>query len=133
MKAFQRGSSSSFTIVRDSFILAPQPVYLSAPRAGLMLHEIKYLMMAVQFLTRLPVARISGLNPNQPELSGKYFPQRGAKYLPVVGLFIGLVCAVVLLLASLVWQGALPALIAGLNTSPLAAHSNAAASACCPS
>ena len=52
-----------------------------------MLHEIKYLMMAVQFLTRLPVAWISGLDSNQPELSGKYFPQRGAKYLPVVGLF----------------------------------------------
>ena len=74
--------------------------------------EIKYFMMAVQFLTRLPTDRVPGFNPNQSEVPAKYFPQRGAKYLPLVGVFIGLVSAVVLLVASLVWRGALPAVLA---------------------
>ena len=61
-------------------------------------------LTAVQFLTRVPVPALTGFQPD--------WTARSARYFPVVGASVGLVSGVVFVVASLVWTGLLPALLA---------------------
>ena len=65
------------------------------------------LLCAVQFLTRIPV-------PAQPGFSADWI-NRSARYFPLVGQFVGLIAAVVLLLAAQLWSGWIVALLALLT------------------
>jgi len=62
------------------------------------------LLVAVQFLTRIPMPALKDFQPD--------WTARAARYFPLVGAGVGLVSAGVLGLASLVWAGPLPALLA---------------------
>lgn len=66
--------------------------------------QISLLLVAVQFLTRLPVPSPSGFRPD--------WTARSARYFPVVGAGVGLICGIVLLGAAWIWDGLLPALLA---------------------
>ena len=66
--------------------------------------EFGYFLGAVQFLTRLPVPHLDGFAPE--------WLDRGVKYFPLAGLLVGAICAAVLLAASTLWTGVLPALLA---------------------
>jgi adenosylcobinamide-GDP ribazoletransferase len=66
--------------------------------------EFAYFLGAVQFLTRLPVPHLSGFSPE--------WLDRGVKYFPLAGAAVGSLCAGVYLLASAIWSGVLPALLA---------------------
>lgn len=66
--------------------------------------EYAYFLGAMQFLTRLPV-------PDQGNFTTEWL-DRGLKYFPLAGLIVGAISAAVLLAASLLWSGALPALLA---------------------
>jgi adenosylcobinamide-GDP ribazoletransferase len=61
-------------------------------------------LCAVQFLTRIPTPRLGAFEPD--------WISRSARYFPLVGLLVGLVCAGVFWGASQVWSGALPAILA---------------------
>lgn len=67
-------------------------------------HEAKLLLYAIQLLTRLPTPRALDCGPDALA--------RSAKYLPLVGQLVGALSGGALLLASLIWSGALPALLA---------------------
>ncbi|MDP3659320.1 adenosylcobinamide-GDP ribazoletransferase [Phenylobacterium sp.] len=69
-----------------------------------MARERDLLICAVQFLTRLPTPRLAGFQPD--------WVSRAARYFPLVGQLIGLICAVVFWAASQVRQGVIPALLA---------------------
>ncbi len=66
--------------------------------------EVCYFLCAVQFLTRLPVPRLNGF--------ASQWLDRSVRYFPLTGIVVGAICAAVLLAASLVWKGSLPALLA---------------------
>ena len=66
--------------------------------------EFNYFLGAVQFLTRLPVPHLDGF--------ASEWLDRGVKYFPLAGLLVGAICAAVLLAASALWSGVLPALLA---------------------
>ena len=66
--------------------------------------ELERLICAVQFLTRLPTPRLTNPPADAVGLSARYFP--------VAGQLVGLICGGVLLAASQVWSGWLPALLA---------------------
>ncbi len=66
--------------------------------------ELGYFLGAVQFLTRLPVPHLSDFAPD--------WLDRGMKYFPLAGILVGSISAAVLLAASAVWNGDLPALLA---------------------
>ena len=66
--------------------------------------EFGYFLGALQFLTRLPV-------PDQGSFTAEWL-DRGVKYFPLAGLLVGAISAAVLLAASSLWNGALPALLA---------------------
>ena len=66
--------------------------------------EFGYFHGAVQFLTRLPVPHLDGFAPE--------WLDRGVKYFPLTGILVGAICAAVLLAASALWSGVLPALLA---------------------
>jgi len=66
--------------------------------------ELERLICAVQFLTRLPTPRLTNPPADAVGLSARYFP--------VAGQIVGLICGAVLLAASQVWSGWLPALLA---------------------
>ena len=66
--------------------------------------EFAYFLGAVQFLTRLPIPHLDGFAPEWLE--------RGVKYFPLVGIVVGAICAAVLLAASTLWTGVLPAILA---------------------
>jgi adenosylcobinamide-GDP ribazoletransferase len=68
-----------------------------------MLTEIRYFLAAVQVLTRLPVPALRGFEEEWLE--------RGVKYFPLTGALVGAVCGAILLLASKLWSGTLPALV----------------------
>jgi adenosylcobinamide-GDP ribazoletransferase len=68
------------------------------------MHEIRHLLHAVRFLTILPVGDAEELAPD--------WLVRSAKYFPLIGMLIGVCSAAVLIVASLVWPGILPALLA---------------------
>jgi adenosylcobinamide-GDP ribazoletransferase len=69
--------------------------------------QMALLLCGVQFLTRLPV-------PPQPGFSADWI-NRSARYFPLVGQFVGLVAALVLLLAAHLWSGLVAALLALLT------------------
>src|ERR1700710_2439440 len=66
--------------------------------------EAASFLNALRFLTRLPV-------PSVDHLPDDWLP-RAAKYFPAVGLVIGAVSAVVLVVASNLWLGLIPAVLA---------------------
>ena len=55
----------------------------------------------MQVLTRLPVPRMQGF--------AQRWMERGVKYFPLTGAIVGLACGGVLLAASYLWHGMLPA------------------------
>lgn len=70
-----------------------------------MIHEWRLLLVAVQFLTRIPTPGVGELPPDWLARSGKYFP--------LVGAVVGVLSAMALLGAQAVWRsGPLPALLA---------------------
>ncbi len=73
--------------------------------------QIDLFMCAVQFLTRLPTPDLPGFQPD--------WISRSARYFPVAGQLIGLICAGVWLAASQIWPGA-PAAILSLGAGMLA-------------
>jgi adenosylcobinamide-GDP ribazoletransferase len=68
-----------------------------------MLAEFRYFLAAVQVLTRLPVPALRGFEEEWLE--------RGVKYFPLTGALVGAACAAILLAASKLWGGTLPALL----------------------
>jgi adenosylcobinamide-GDP ribazoletransferase len=66
--------------------------------------QVQLLLCAVQFLTRLPTPPLRGFEPD--------WITRSTRYFPLVGLLVGGICALVLLAASQVWSGWVPALLA---------------------
>ncbi len=66
--------------------------------------QIRLLLVALQFLTRLPVPQVRGFTPDMISRSTRYYP--------VVGALVGGICALVLTGAAQVWDGILPALLA---------------------
>ncbi len=68
-----------------------------------MRRELIYFLVAVQVLTRLPVPRMHGYTERWME--------RGVKYFPLTGAIVGLACAIILLGASQIWHGVLPAIL----------------------
>jgi adenosylcobinamide-GDP ribazoletransferase len=65
--------------------------------------ELRYFVAAIQVLTRVPAPQLPGFAP--------VWLQRGVKYFPLVGALVGALCAIVLLGASALWSGVLPALL----------------------
>lgn len=66
--------------------------------------QVALFLVAVQFLTRIPVPPLKGFQPD--------WTARAARYFPLVGLGVGLASAAVLVCATTVWNGALAALLA---------------------
>jgi adenosylcobinamide-GDP ribazoletransferase len=66
--------------------------------------EFRYFLAAVQVLTRLPVPYLRDFTADWLE--------RGVKFFPLAGALVGGMCGVVLLAASALWSGMLPALLA---------------------
>lgn len=66
--------------------------------------QIALFLTAVQFLTRVPVPHLKAFEPQ--------WVARSALWFPLVGALVGLGSGVVLLAASQVWSGVLPALLA---------------------
>ena len=66
--------------------------------------ELRLLVCAVQMLTRLPTPPLAGFEPD--------WPTRAARYYPLVGQLVGMLCAAVLLGASRAVGGATPAVLA---------------------
>ncbi len=66
--------------------------------------ELRSALMAVQFLTRIPVPQIAAYDPN--------WLQHAAKYFPLVGAVVGCVAAAVLLAASIVFPQPIPIVLA---------------------
>ena len=73
--------------------------------------QLDLLVCAVQFLTRLPTPRLAGFQPD--------WITRSARYFPVVGQLVGVICAGVWLLAEQVWPG-LPAAVLAVGVGMLA-------------
>lgn len=69
-----------------------------------MLRQLALFLVAVQFLTRIPVPNIRDFQPD--------WTARAARYFPLVGAGVGLASAAALVGASLIWGGAAPALVA---------------------
>lgn len=69
-----------------------------------MRQQLDLFLCAVQFLTRIPV-------PANPRFEAGWIT-RAARYYPLVGQGVGLLCAGVLLVAGMVWHGWVPALLA---------------------
>jgi adenosylcobinamide-GDP ribazoletransferase len=69
-----------------------------------MRRQVQLFLCALQFLTRIPVPRLSGFEDS--------WITRSAKYFPLVGQIVGALSAGVLLLAGEVWQGYVPLLLA---------------------
>ena len=66
--------------------------------------ELRLLVCAVQFLTRLPTPRLRRFEPD--------WTVRAARYYPLAGQLVGLISAAVLLAASRAYSGPLPAMLA---------------------
>jgi adenosylcobinamide-GDP ribazoletransferase len=66
--------------------------------------QLRLILCAVQFLTRLPTPPIRGFRPEMISRSARYFP--------LVGALVGGICALVLIGADRLWSGVLPALLA---------------------
>ena len=71
----------------------------------MIVRELKLLLCALQFLTRLPTPQLRDWRPD--------WLARSAKYFPLVGLLVGVISAAVYLAARSLWLGGpLPALLA---------------------
>lgn len=84
----------------------PQPLKPSKPRYSLgeqLQHEWRLILVATQFLTRLPVPQFSHYNPQWLHQSSRHFP--------AVGLLVGLLCAGVFWLASILFTPLVAAVI----------------------
>jgi len=66
--------------------------------------QLRLLLCAVQFLTRLPTPPIRDFRPEMISRSARYFP--------LVGALVGGICGLVLVGADRLWSGVLPALLA---------------------
>ncbi len=66
--------------------------------------EAIYLLVAIQFLTRLPVPTLTGFEPVWLERSSAYFP--------IVGALVGAISAVVYILGCAVWSQPVAAILA---------------------
>ena len=66
--------------------------------------QLTLFLVAVQFLTRVPVPSLKDFQPD--------WPARSARYFPAVGALVGLVCAAVFVVGSMVWGDVIPALLA---------------------
>ena len=66
--------------------------------------QLQLFLCAAQFLTRVPTPALKDFEPD--------WISRSARYFPLVGLLVGLVCAGVFAAASQVWSGWLAALLA---------------------
>ena len=66
--------------------------------------QVRLLLVAFQFLTRLPVPAVRGFTPD--------LVSRSTRYYPIVGALVGGICALAYLGAAQVWGGVLPALLA---------------------
>ena len=66
--------------------------------------QLALFLTAVQFLTRVPVPALKAFQPD--------WTARSARYFPLVGALVGLASGGVLVAASQVWTGVLPALLA---------------------
>lgn len=76
---------------------------------GWLAHQVRLLICAVQFLTRVPTPRLKTFDPD--------WITRSARYFPLVGQGVGAVCAGVLLVGERLWSapvGAVLAIGAGL-------------------
>ena len=69
-----------------------------------MMRELRLLLCAMQFLTRIPVPALKGFAPEWITASARYFP--------LVGQIVGAFAALALVLAAKVWGGAVPAVLA---------------------
>jgi adenosylcobinamide-GDP ribazoletransferase len=79
---------------------ADQPQIADAPWR----HEARYILVALQFLTRLPVPSFVGFDTS--------WLDRAAKYFPLIGGLVGLLSGLTLMVASHFWQPLLASLIA---------------------
>ena len=70
------------------------------------MRELRLLLCAVQFLTRLPVPALKGFAPEWITFSARYFP--------LVGQIVGALAALVVVFAAKAWSGAVPAVLAVL-------------------
>lgn len=76
---------------------------------GWLAHQVRLLVCAVQFLTRVPIPALKAFEPD--------WITRSARYFPLVGQGVGAVCAGVLLIGDRLWSapvGAILAIAAGL-------------------
>ena len=71
---------------------------------GWLRREGVYLLVAIQFLTRLPVPHLNGFEPRWLDRSSAYFP--------LAGLLVGAISAAVLTAAATIWPEPVPALLA---------------------
>lgn len=69
-----------------------------------MVRQIELFLCAVQFLTRIPTPALERFEPD--------WVTRSARYFPLVGQLVGLICAAVLLGAAQFWNGWIAALLA---------------------
>jgi adenosylcobinamide-GDP ribazoletransferase len=70
----------------------------------MIVREVRYFLVAVQFLTRIPVRTAPGFEPEWLDHSAKYFP--------LVGALVGCISAAVFWAAAAVWPPAVPAILA---------------------
>lgn len=68
------------------------------------MEQLRLVICAVQFLTRLPTPRLRDFHPDMISRSARYFP--------LVGALVGGICGLVLIGADRLWGGVLPALMA---------------------
>lgn len=66
--------------------------------------QLDFLLVAIQFLTRIPTPQVRGFDPD--------WISRSARFFPLVGQLVGAICAAVLFAASQVWPPAVAALLA---------------------
>ncbi|WP_304165077.1 adenosylcobinamide-GDP ribazoletransferase [Phenylobacterium aquaticum] len=66
--------------------------------------QLRLLICAIQFLTRLPTPALRGFQPDMISRSARYFP--------LVGALVGAICGLTLIGADRLWSGVLPALLA---------------------
>ena len=67
-------------------------------------HQVRLLVCAIQFLTRVPVPSLKAFEPE--------WITRSARYFPLVGQGVGAISALVLLLGERVWGGGVAAVLA---------------------
>ena len=68
------------------------------------MREVRLLLCAVQFLTRLPVPALKDFTPEWITQSARYFP--------LVGQLVGVLSALALVLATQAWSGTVPVVLA---------------------